>query len=272
MKPTALFTIDHEKCSRDGLCVADCPAGIIAMTERGPVPVAGAKQMCINCGHCVAVCPHGALALATMPLEQCPALPDGWHLEPGRMEQLLKGRRSVRSYRQEPVPREVLARVIDMARYAPTAGNAQALHWTVIHDASEVRRSAEAVIDWLREASQTPPMAWAGTLVTDWDRGMDPVCRSAPHLILVHAPAEPAQMAVANGAIALTFAELAAVSYGLGTCWAGFVMMAADRSEAVAAALRLPAGHKLLGGMMIGYPKVNYHRIPLRDEAKLAWR
>lgn len=78
-------------------------------------------------------------------------------------------------------------------------------------------------------------------------------------------------MAVADGAIALTFAELAAVSYGLGTCWAGFVMMAA-RSEAAAAALRLPAGHKLLGAMMIGYPKVNYHRIPLRAEPQLTWR
>jgi nitroreductase/NAD-dependent dihydropyrimidine dehydrogenase PreA subunit len=272
MKPTALFTIDHEKCTRDGLCAADCPAEIIAMTADGPEPVAGARQMCIHCGHCVAVCPHGALELATMPLERCLPLRDGWHLEPERMEPLLKGRRSVRSYRQEPVPREVLARVIDMARYAPTAGNSQALHWTVIHDANEVRRCAAAVIDWLRQESQTPSMAWARTLVTDWDEGMDPVCRSAPHLILVHAPAEGGQMAVADGAIALTFAELAAVSYGLGTCWAGFVMMAAARSEMVSAALRLPAGHKLLGGMMIGYPKVKYHRIPLRNEPKLAWR
>jgi len=272
MKQAALFTIDHEKCSRDGLCAADCPVGLITMTEGGPKPVAGAKAMCINCGHCAAVCPHGALALATMPLEQCPPLRDGWHLEPERMEQLLKGRRSVRSYRREPVSREVLAKVIDMARYAPTAGNAQALHWTVIHDANEVRRCAAAVIDWLRQASQTPPMAWAQALVTAWDGGMDPVCRSAPHLILVHAPGEQAQMAVADGAIALTFAELAAVSYRLGTCWAGFVMMAAARSQAMFAALRLPAGHKLLGGMMIGYPKVKYHRIPLRDKPKLTWR
>lgn len=49
-------------------------------------------------------------------------------------------------------------------------------------------------------------------------------------------------------------------------------MMAAARSEAVSAALCLPAGHKLLGAMMIGYPKVKYHCIPLRDEPKLTWR
>ena len=272
MKQTALFTVDHAKCTRDGLCAADCPAGIITITERGPEPVAGARRMCINCGHCVAVCPQGALTLATMPLEQCPPLRDGWQLTLEQMEQLLKGRRSVRSYKQEAVPRDVLAKIIDMARFAPSAGNAQVLHWTVIHDSNEVRRIAGAVIDWLREVSQTPAMAWAKALVVDWENGKDPICRSAPHLILVHAPGEEAQIAVSDGPIALTFAELAAVSYRLGTCWAGFVMMAAARSAAVSAALRLPVRHKLLGGMMIGYPKLKYHRIPVRNEPQVTWR
>lgn len=272
MKSAALFTIDHEKCSRDGLCAADCPAGIIAMGASGPEPAAGARRLCINCGHCAAVCPRGALTLRTMPLEQCPPLPDGWRLTPAQVETLLKGRRSVRSYRQEAVPRGVLAKVIDAARFAPTAGNAQAVHWTVIYDPDGVRRVAGAVIDWLREASQTPAMAWAQSLVGAWENGRDPVCRSAPHLILAHAPEAQAQMAAADGAIALTFAELAAVSHGLGTCWAGFVMMAAARSAAASAALNLPAGHKLLGGMMIGYPKVEYRRIPLRDEPRVTWR
>jgi nitroreductase len=79
-------------------------------------------------------------------------------------------------------------------------------------------------------------------------------------------------MAAADGAIALTFAELAAVSHGLGTCWAGFVMMASARSETVLATMNLPAGHKLLGGMMIGHPQVTYHRIPLRNEPRVTWR
>ena len=59
----SLFMIDHEKCTRDGLCATDCPANIIAMNEHGPEPVEGAEQSCINCGHCVAICPYGALTL-----------------------------------------------------------------------------------------------------------------------------------------------------------------------------------------------------------------
>lgn len=40
----SLFTIDHAKCTRDGLCAADCPMGIITMTDHGPEPVEGTEQ------------------------------------------------------------------------------------------------------------------------------------------------------------------------------------------------------------------------------------
>lgn len=268
----SLFTIDHAKCTRDGLCAADCPMGIIAMNGHGPEPIPGAEQMCINCGHCTAVCPHGALTLRTMPLEQCPPLQPGWQLQSQQVEQLLKGRRSIRAYKPEPVPRDVLTKIIDVARFAPTGGNSQSIHWTVVQDAQEVRRIAAAVIDWLREAVQTPQMSWARSLITAWENGSDPICRNAPHLILTHVPKQQAQMAGADGAIALTFAELAALPHQVGTCWAGFVMMAAAMSPAVQAALKLPDDHQLLGGMMLGYPKLKFHRIPMRNAARVTWR
>ncbi len=268
----SLFTIDQQKCTRDGLCAADCPMGIITMTDRGPEPVPGAEQMCINCGHCVAVCPHGALTLRTMPMEQCPPLQTDWQLQPQQVEQFLKGRRSVRAYKPEPVSRETLNKIIDMARFAPTAGNSQAVRWTVVYDSQEVHRIAGATIDWLREAAQTPQMGWAKSLITAWENGDDPICRSAPHLIFTHVPKEQAQMAAADGIIALTYAELAALPLQVGACWAGFIMMAAAMSPAVSAALKLPENHKFLGGLMIGYPKVKFHRIPTRNAAQVAWR
>jgi nitroreductase/NAD-dependent dihydropyrimidine dehydrogenase PreA subunit len=271
------LTIDYAKCTRDGLCAADCPMNLITMTEKGPEPVPGAEKFCLNCGHCTAVCPHGALELQTMPLANCPPLESGWQLTPAQVETFLKGRRSIRAYKPEPVARELLAKIIDVARFAPTGGNRQSLSWTVIYDRNEVHRIAGAVIAWLREASQpnmpgAASLAWTGPLVAAWDAGVDPICRNAPHLILVHAPKEHAQMAAGDGMIALTFAELAALPYQVGTCWAGFVLMAAYRSPIVHAALQLPEGHQFLGGMMIGYPKMKYHRIPMRKEAHVIWR
>ncbi|MFR0065065.1 MAG: 4Fe-4S binding protein [Veillonella parvula] len=32
-----LFTVNTEVCTRCGLCVADCPTGLLVMSDAGPV-------------------------------------------------------------------------------------------------------------------------------------------------------------------------------------------------------------------------------------------
>ena len=49
-------------------------------------------------------------------------------------------------------------------------------------------------------------------------------------------------------------------------------MIAASQSASVLKMLTLPEGNICAGGLMIGYPKNNYHRIPPRNEAKILWR
>ena len=51
------FTINKDKCKRDGICVSECPRLIIELKDnsQAPVPVEDAEQLCIQCGHCVAV-------------------------------------------------------------------------------------------------------------------------------------------------------------------------------------------------------------------------
>ena len=70
-------------------------------------------------------------------------------------------------------------------------------------------------------------------------------------------------MSESSCTIALTYLELAALPFGLGTCWAGFVQMAV-MSPSIQEFLNLPEGHQSFGAMMIGYPEFEYHRIPLR--------
>ncbi len=60
-----LYKIDKKKCTRDGICVAECPLRLLELKESSatPKPVTGAEQFCIRCGHCVAVFPHGAFSV-----------------------------------------------------------------------------------------------------------------------------------------------------------------------------------------------------------------
>lgn len=271
----ALFTIDRERCKRDKICVGECPLGIITTDSEGyPVPVTMAEGICINCGHCVSVCPHGAMSLERMPKEQCVAIDKSLSVSEAQVEQLLKSRRSVRNYKQTPVERDVIEKLLDVTRYAPTGMNAQEVCYKVIYASASVQRVASAVIDWMRELQRQGSLVAgtynAGPLVGAWDAGRDLICRHAPHLLITHAPKENMAAAI-DCSIALTYFMVASEAHGVGTCWAGFVQLAANMSPDVLGTLGLPQGHGCFGAMMFGRPVHGYKRIPRRKPAQVIW-
>ncbi len=273
----ALFTVDPKKCKRDGLCVAECPGLLIEIIgEEGfPTPIAEAEELCINCGHCVSICPQGALSLKTMSPKDCLTVRKELSLSPEQAEQFLRSRRSIRSYKKKQIPHDLLTRVIEIARFAPTGGNTQPVHWLVIEDTQEVKRLTGLVVDWQRTLVQEGTDDLLRTrmerIVNAWDEGIDRICRNAPHLIVAHGPASlPATQSSCT--IALTYLELAAISFGLGTCWAGYFNTAANSYPPLLEALALPQDHLPFGAMMIGYPKYNYQRIPPRNKPPITWR
>jgi nitroreductase/NAD-dependent dihydropyrimidine dehydrogenase PreA subunit len=273
----ALFTVDPKKCKRDGLCIAVCPGLLIEITgEEGfPSPLPDADNLCINCGHCVSVCPHGAISLATMAPKDCLPIRKELAISTAQGEQFLKSRRSIRSFKKKPVPRDLLIKAIEIARYAPTGGNSQPVRWLVIEDTKEVKRLTGLVVDYERTLfhDDTEPFLRKRMErnVRAWENGIDRVCRNAPHVIVAHgSTALPASQS--SCIIALAYLELAAIALGLGTCWAGYFNTAANSYPPLLETLALPKDHLPYGAMMIGYPKYPYQRIPLRDKPKITWR
>jgi len=273
----SLFSVDQEKCKRDGFCVAECPVGIIEMPDEDsfPSPIQGADQICINCGHCVAVCPHAALSLKTMSPEDCPPVQRQLILTADHAEHFLRFRRSIRTYKDKPVDRGTLTKLIDMARYAPSGSNLQPVHWLVIENRNTVSDLAGLVADWMRAAiADNPEIALPlrfDRVVAAWERGQDRILRGAPHLIVAHGlKSVPAAQSACT--IALTYLELAATALGLGACWAGYFNRAASAYPPMIEALELPEGHESFGAMMVGYSTYDYHRLPLRNESRISWR
>lgn len=272
-----LFSVDRNKCQKDGICASVCPMALITLkNEDGfPAPIRLANELCMNCGHCVAVCPHGAFNLQTMKIQDCPPIQGDLLPVPGQIEHLFRSRRSIRRFKTDPVPHDILSRLIDMAHYAPTGHNRQQVNWLVIEDPAEVQRVAALVVDWKRMLIQKEPGS-SFTLIRKriikaWELGMDYVCHKAPHLILAHEP-QLAEVSLQDSAIALTYLELAAASLKLGVCWAGFVEMASNTYPPLTQALEVPAGHKVMGALLVGYPKFPYQRLPLRNEPSVRWR
>jgi nitroreductase len=196
-------------------------------------------------------------------------------INPEQAEQFLRSRRSIRNYKDKPVERDKLNKLIQVSGYAPSASNARPVHFLVIENKTEIRRLSGLVVDWMRMTiKEDPTSSYAphfGRAVTFWDRGKDPICRNAPHLIVAHA-AESSRMAQVDCILALAYAELIAPVLGLGATWAGYMMNATISYPPLVEALNLPKGHKCFGIMMVGYPKLKFVRVPLRNPPAVAWR
>jgi nitroreductase/NAD-dependent dihydropyrimidine dehydrogenase PreA subunit len=269
-----LFTIDPESCARDGLCAAVCPLGCIEWESGGlPAPHDKKSAYCIQCGHCVAVCPHGALRLDTLDGGQVP-LDRSLTPTAQQVEQLLRGRRSMRAFKPEPPDREQVARLLGLTQYAPSGHNARPVRWIVAPDGAAVRRVAEAVVEWMRtEVEAETPLAGAlhlAGLVRAFDAGVDLICRDAPMLAVAHVPVRGITP-MEDGVIAVTYLELAAAGAGLGACWCGYLCAAARHDPAVLRLLGVPEGRALGGALMLGRPARRFAAAPPRPKAEISW-
>jgi len=259
------IVVDRDLCIKDGLCIAVCPDATLRANEEGfPEEVPGAA--CVLCGHCVAVCVCGAITHAGLPEEaMLPVCRD--LCTPSQIDGLLISRRSVREFKEQPVSRETLEQLLDVARRAPTAGNSQKLHWIVIPDAAKVKAVSVEVINWARAHA----VGHTAMVVERWDKeGYDQVLRGAPTVVLACAPADW-DWGKDDCTIALAFLELAAVARGLGACWAGMLTRVAAVHPPVRQLLELPEGYAVYGGLMLGQPKYKYQRVPPRKPLSVQW-
>lgn len=169
-----------------------------------------------------------------------------------QFEDALRGRRSVRRYRPDPVDARALERIVDAYRRGPSAGFSQGQHLVVVTDGGQRQAIAAAC----REPEYL-------------ERGFDPWISVAPvHFIPCVREADyrdryaqsdkephggPAAWSVPfwwmDGGAAVMLAMLAAVNEGLGT---GFLDLA-DRPR-IRAILALPDDVEPLGLLTLGHP------------------
>lgn len=272
-----IFTIDQDKCRKDGICAAVCPFGIIDI-EAGksfPKPSGDAHEHCITCGHCSAVCPHQALCLTELNPASMQPTDNSLLPSSANIAHLIRARRSIRSYKDQTVPRDTLERLIRLARYAPTARNSQLLKWLVFDSGEQLLKLKQLIIDWIEESvrKKEPSAAAYGfqNVLDAWEQGNDPILRQAPGLVVLCAPSMY-PLGTVDSTIAMTTFELAASAEQLGTCWAGFFMIAAKQWPPLQEALRLPKGYAITTALMVGYPKYRYPRQPERNAPEISWR
>jgi len=100
--------------------------------------------------------------------------------------------------------------------------------------------------------------------------GEDALLRGAPHVAVAVVPKD--HRWPEDGAIALTYLELAAHGLGIGCCWGGYLTTAIRNFAPLREYLGIGEDEHICGAQMMGWPQIlPLRQYPPRREAKIHW-
>ncbi len=259
--------IDQDKCCGDALCVKDCIRRCISMNENNKAQYKAVNMECFQCGHCIAVCPKNAITFNGIDSN---ALVEGKaDISSESIEHFIRMRRSIRDYKDDEVPHDEIIKSIETASYAPTGGNKQEVSWVLVskdkmHELSEMCAHAlgAANVDNIFQKNVFI------SLMRAFKKGRNLISYNAPHVVFTYAPSE-ARLGIIDSTIALSYLEFVFNNKGIGTCWVGYMSMAANFDDNINKFLGIPDGYSVTGAMLFGYPKLKYHRSVMRKNLSI---
>ncbi|WP_238918670.1 nitroreductase family protein [Clostridium sp. YIM B02555] len=257
----SLITVNEEKCIKCGMCVVECPTGVLKLEADGPKEVN--PNACLECGHCVAVCPKEAIDNKKSPLAMQNEIGEIKKLNPEEAKNFIRTRRSIRSYKNIPVEREKLLQLVDVAHLAPTASNSQGVSFLIVDDKKRIELAVEECINWF-DSNETLSKMLNGMISGYKKNKVDTILRDAPSIILTLADKD-FRNGRENSILSLSYLELYAPSLGLGSCWAGiFEICALNDNSPMYKLFNIPENKKITGVVMVGYPKNSFKRFTER--------
>jgi nitroreductase len=140
--------------------------------------------------------------------------------------EIIKTRRSIREYKDKPIPKEALEKMVDAARFAATARNVQPWEFIIITEETTLRRLGA--------------LAENGRFLAQSKACIAIFCAETKYYL-------------EDGCAATCNILLAATALGIGSCW-----VAGDKKPycaEVARLLNVPGAFKLVSLIALGYPK-----------------
>ena len=139
---------------------------------------------------------------------------------------LILSRRSIRSYEKKEIPEDVLKRILEAGRQAPSAGNRQPIRFIVVKEPDVLKNLCDKLINRFVKYA---PVAVVG-------------CANVKSLLT-------GRWAIVDTTIAMQNMVIAAWTFGIGSCWVG-----ACNKETVKKLLNVPDKWKFVALLTLGYP------------------
>ncbi len=288
------ITINVGDCTKCKECVKDCPTQLYYFKDDKLHLATNFEEFCIECGHCVAICPVNVIQLKGRPINDVKDLPEiDKKLTLNFLLNLVQTRRSIRQYKEKSVPKELVEKILEVARYSPTGSNTENVHFTIVQDPElldkfsneltniisdfvkkyedpEERASLEALLG-------TRFLRFGAERIESFKRIIQriKIGREFWHwnteIIIIHAPRATTSTLVEDCSLAACHIMLAAETLGLATCSLGYATALLNRFRSVSELVKIPTDHIVGYTLSIGYPNVKYQRIPARKPARIKW-
>jgi nitroreductase len=205
----------------------------------------------------------------------------------------LSARRSVRNFKDKPVPDELIQKILESVWYAPFGSHPEKVQITVINNREKIEESLpyiskfmDSVVSMIenpiasfftkriagKETFNTVknhlyPISKLGNYKLEYG---DRISRGAPALIIFHAE-KGAEAHTNNSLIYSTYAMLAAHSLGLGTTMIEIIPAAINRVKEIRNIFQIPEENEAVMSVIIGYPKYKYKRAVKRAMQVIDW-
>jgi hypothetical protein len=146
--------------------------------------------------------------------------------------------------------------------------------WVIISDIQLIKRLSELTIQWMRLVAVTDAEVakrmGLNRLIAAFQHGLDGICRNAPCLAIAYTLSSYPG-GVKDAVIAASHFELLLPSFGLGGCWAGYLMRAFQHLPETKQLLGLDESYIVHAALMVGYPIYQYSKIPTRNSPQIKW-
>lgn len=328
-----VLKIDDENCNGCGRCIETCPIQLLMLNSESKCRSNGRYDAfrCITCQNCMAVCNtraikiEGAYRVQTgfwknvHLFENGMTFPDPLGAGPltdidqatetlTETEKVIYGRRSIRLYKKKQVPKQLINRIIEAARFAPSAGNNQPWKFIVIQNSKlidEINTRCKKALKvhtrltlpktWLEKkipGDKNARFSWWQKLILplfvklrpgDTDQrvrgGVNTVTSDPDYHIFFNAPTLILQLADRraiggvdyDSGICFQNMVLAAHALGLGTCYIGLIDGLKLHPKFRREVLEVVEPFEIVMALCVGYPKGKIDRIVRREAPRVSW-
>lgn len=278
MSKNKRITINKTTCTQCKKCERDCPSLAIS------IDTFTIDKNCIGCGHCVAICDVQAITITNKTTTAI----HPHSISPEAFYNLSTQTRTCRHYKQKPIEDEIISKLIDNIANYPSASNGRQVQVTIITDPAKIKELNDFTATKLNRlfTNYTKPVikqmlqAFMGKKEIDklenykelfrlkMDKNPNLITYNAPAIFIFHGKNHTSGMLQTDADIWATYTSLYASTFGLGTCFNGFIVKALQKDNKAKQLLSIPKSHTVYITLLAGYPSISYSNETSRDTPK----